>query len=102
MYIKNYYKIIDKTKIRQDAIKQGFNPIEIYNEPGYVYSLHKHPETKLLVFLEGDMDVSTQGKVFHCRAGDKLIIPGNTPHSAIVGNEGCKFFWSEKIIQQSI
>ncbi|MDE2026532.1 MAG: AraC family ligand binding domain-containing protein [Patescibacteria group bacterium] len=79
-------------------MKEGFDPISITNFPGYEYSLHKHPETKLLVFLKGSMDVTTQNKTYHCIVGDKLIIPSNTLHRAVVGKDGCTFFWSEKLL----
>jgi quercetin dioxygenase-like cupin family protein len=98
MYSKNFYKGKSEQEIIQDIEREGFDPIPITNVPGYVYPLHKHPETKILVFLKGGMRVTTLNKTFDCKPGDKLIIPGNTPHKAIVENEGCTFFWSEKIL----
>ncbi|HUQ84801.1 MAG TPA: cupin domain-containing protein [Candidatus Limnocylindrales bacterium] len=98
MYQKEFYKTIDREKISEYVMKEGFNPILIINKPGFVYSEHKHPETKLLVFLEGNVKVIVDGEKYHCLPGDKLIVPANTTHSAIVGGEGCSFFWSEKIL----
>ena len=97
MYQKGFYKIIDREKIAEDARNEGFSPHLISNEPGYIYEEHEHPETKLLIFLEGGMYVAVGKKHYRCRPGDKLIVPGHTIHSAKVGPNGCTFFWSEKI-----
>jgi len=43
------------------------------------------------------MKVRVHNEDFNCYPGDKLIIPGNCEHSALVGSEGCSFFWSEKL-----
>ncbi len=98
MYKPQFYTTIDREKIAKDISKEGFDPLVISNGQGFIYSLHQHPETKLLVFLEGSMDVKVGDKTYLCKRGDKLIIPGNTSHQAIVGSNGCTFFWSEKVV----
>lgn len=98
MYKSQFYKSISKKQIAEKIKSEGFDPVEIVNEPGFIYSEHKHPQTKLLAFLEGSMDVTFGGKTYHCIPGDKVIIPGNTIHSAVVGKTGCVFFWSEKLL----
>jgi len=80
----------------EDIKREGFNPLRFSNAPGFVYHSHRHQETKLLVFLEGSMEVKVEEETYQCGSGDKLIIPGNMEHSAIVGSEGCVFFWAEK------
>lgn len=99
MYYKKFYKTINREKIATDVRKEGFNPILITNKPGFIYEKHKHPETKLLIFLKGGMCVTVAGKHYQCGPGDKLIVPGNTAHSAKVDPSGCSFFWSEKKVQ---
>lgn len=98
MYYPKVYKQIDKKVIKQDALQQGFQVSLINDKAGFVYKPHTHPETKYLVFLSGSMDVTVNNQVFKCSQGDKLIVPGNTKHSAIVGQDGCSFFWSEKVL----
>ena len=78
--------------------KEGFSPKLITDSPNFIYKTHEHPETKLIVCLQGSMKVNVQGKEYNFEPGDKLKIPGNTPHSGIVGGKGCIYFWSEKII----
>lgn len=98
MYYPHFYKTLNQEEIRKQVEQEGFAPIALQNSAGYIYEKHAHPETKLLIFLEGSMDVKVEGKVYHCIPGDKLIIPGNTLHSAVVGENGCTFFWSEKML----
>ncbi len=97
MYQAGVYKSLNKEKIAAEVKKEGFDPIYINDPPGHFYPPHSHPETKLLAFLEGEMEVEVKDEKYECRAGDKLIIPGNAEHSARVGSDGCAFFWSEKL-----
>lgn len=97
MYFSQVFRGKSREEIKKDIEKEGFNPLQITDKPGFVYHKHHHPETKLLVFLEGSMDVTTEGITYHCVRGDKLVIPGNTMHQAVVGKKGCIFYWSEKI-----
>ncbi|MFC1722484.1 AraC family ligand binding domain-containing protein [Patescibacteria group bacterium] len=83
------------------ALKMGYNPVVVSNISGYEYFAHQHPESKLLIFIEGSMRVTIANESLECLSGDVLVISGNTMHSATIGNEGCKFFWSEKIHTKS-
>lgn len=98
MFYKNFYANLTEVEIEKSIRNEGFNPIKFENDPGDNYSPHQHPETKLLAFLDGEMEVKAGEENFSCRKGDKLIIPGNTFHSAIVGPTGCTFFWSEQLV----
>ncbi|MFQ5683828.1 MAG: cupin domain-containing protein [Candidatus Binatia bacterium] len=97
MYQANFYKKLDKERIAEEIREDGFDPLFITDPPGHLYPPHAHPEIKLLVFLEGRMEVNVKKQTFQCKPGDKLVIPGNTEHSAAVGPEGCTFFWAEKL-----
>jgi quercetin dioxygenase-like cupin family protein len=98
MYQSEFYKGLTVTQISERVVGEGFNPIRIVDPPGQVYPPHQHAETKLLAFLEGALDVTVQGEHYLCKAGDKLLIPGNIEHSAVVKSVGCVYFWSEKLI----
>jgi quercetin dioxygenase-like cupin family protein len=98
MFDKAFFAKTTRVKIKQKMQKEGFSPIVITDKPDFVYNPHQHPETKYLVCLEGSMRVTFEGKTYDFEPGDKLIIKGNTKHSAVVGKNGCAFFWSEKII----
>jgi quercetin dioxygenase-like cupin family protein len=88
---------ISEAKIVKNMKKEGFDSIFISDNPGFVYKKHQHSETKLLVCLEGSMIVEVDNKKYNFEPGDKSIIPGNTLHSAIVGDKGCTFFWTGSV-----
>ena len=97
MYYPTFYKGKSREEIEEMIREEGFNPVLFDDEPGYVYKEHQHPQRKLLAFLKGTMKVTVNGETYNCKAGGKLLVPGNTAHSAKVGRAGCIFFWSEKL-----
>jgi len=98
MYTRGTYHNLNELQIIEAINKEGFDPLRLSDPPGTVYESHRHQETKLLVFLQGTMEVKVANEIFQCTPGDKLLIAGGVKHSAKVGQDGCVFFWSEKII----
>ncbi|QQS44475.1 AraC family ligand binding domain-containing protein [Candidatus Roizmanbacteria bacterium] len=96
MHSPLFYKNLSDEEIEHHIKKEGFVPLRISNAPGYVYSPHEHPETKLIAVLQGELQVVVQNQKYLCKKYDKIVIPGNITHSAVVGKEGCTFFWAEK------
>ena len=96
MYYANFYAEKSKRNIEADIKKKGFIPHLISNPPNFEYSSHSHPESKLLVIIHGGMKVVVGSKNFECKEGDMMLIKGEVEHSAIVGEKGCEFYWSER------
>lgn len=99
MYQEGFYSGLTEEEVEQRVKSEGFTPIKFNDPPSYTYFEHTHAETKVLAFLEGEMIVKVGDETFKCKAGDKLVIAPNTPHSAVVGSNGCTFFWSEKLLE---
>ena len=60
------------------------------NGPGDRYAEHRHPFTKLLYCTDGSIDFRLgDGRVIALTAGGRMVLPAGTPHSAIVGPNGC-------------
>jgi len=60
------------------------------NGPGDRYAEHAHAYTKLLYCTAGSIDFRmADGPEFKLRAGDRMVVPAGTPHSAVVGPDGC-------------
>jgi cupin superfamily acireductone dioxygenase involved in methionine salvage len=98
MHYKNFYTALSEDDIFKRIKEDGFEPFKVANTPNFIYYEHSHPETKLLVILEGDMELVMNDKKVKLEPKDKFIVPGNTLHSSVVGKNGCVFFWSEKLI----
>lgn len=98
---KGIYKGLSKKEILNKIQLKGFGPTVINDKPERIYSPHSHPEDKLIVILEGEMEVTVEDKKYLIREGDELIIPGGMLHSAKTGEKGCRFFWSEKLTKSA-
>jgi quercetin dioxygenase-like cupin family protein len=61
------------------------------NGPGDRYAAHDHPYEKVLYCVDGSIDfvLEGSGKTIPLRAGDRMVLPARTVHSAVVGREGC-------------
>jgi mannose-6-phosphate isomerase-like protein (cupin superfamily) len=59
------------------------------NGPHDRYAAHDHAYRKILYCLDGSIDfVLADGRTIAMRAGDRLVIPPRTAHSAVVGPDG--------------
>lgn len=60
------------------------------NAPGERYSAHNHAYDKVLYCLRGSItfDLPQNNASIELRAGDRLELPKETLHSAVVGNQG--------------
>lgn len=60
------------------------------NGPGDRYGEHEHAYSKLLYCVRGSIAFRlADGRTLDLRPGDRMTIPAGTPHSAVVGGEGC-------------
>ena len=61
------------------------------NGPGDRYGAHSHGYEKVLYCVDGSITFSleTEGRKLELRAGDRMVLPEGTVHSAIVGPAGC-------------
>lgn len=75
----------------------GWDVSILPDSPGTVDWTRQHPDTKLLAFVAGSMDVRVWRPADHCAIGDKLVIPGPVEHDALVGADGYTLFWSEQL-----
>jgi quercetin dioxygenase-like cupin family protein len=61
------------------------------NAPGDRYGPHSHPFEKVLYCVEGSITFKLEGGggTLDLNAGDRMVLPIGTVHSADVGPEGC-------------
>jgi quercetin dioxygenase-like cupin family protein len=69
-------------------VDEGLRPQAWSNGPGDSYSAHSHTYHKVLYCTRGSIRFESQGAVFELSVGDRLDIPPQTPHSAVVGPQG--------------
>jgi quercetin dioxygenase-like cupin family protein len=63
------------------------------NEPRERYAAHGHSYEKVLYCVGGSITFVLEaegGKQIELRAGDRIVLPAGTIHSAVVGPAGCR------------
>jgi quercetin dioxygenase-like cupin family protein len=61
------------------------------NGPGDRYAPHSHNYEKVLYCVDGSITflLEAQGRQLDLKAGDRMVLPSGTVHSAVVGPAGC-------------
>lgn len=61
------------------------------NGPGDRYAPHSHAYEKVLYCTDGSITfkLEREGKELVLEAGDRMVLPAGTVHSAMVGPNGC-------------
>ena len=61
------------------------------NGPGDRYAPHSHTYEKVLYCVEGSITfmLEPEGRRLDLKAGDRMVLPAGTIHSAAVGPAGC-------------
>ncbi|HSS92537.1 MAG TPA: cupin domain-containing protein [Candidatus Dormibacteraeota bacterium] len=61
------------------------------NGPHERYAAHNHPYEKVLYCVDGSLTflLEREGRRIELNAGDRMVLPAGTVHSAIVGPAGC-------------
>jgi len=80
----------DQSAIERALRQEARDVYRWSNGPGDRYGEHEHAYTKLLYCFRGSIAFRlADGRTLELRPGDRLTIPAGTPHSAVVGGEGC-------------
>lgn len=86
----------DEQTLRQRMQKEGLSPYAWSNGPAYHYAAHLHTYEKVLYCVRGSIrfvlpdqpDGTEQETAIDLQAGDGMILPAGTRHSALVGPQG--------------
>ena len=75
------------TKLRGEAT----NCYSWSNGPGDRYASHSHGYEKVLYCVEGSIAfvLEQESRRLDLKAGDRMVLPAGTIHSAVVGPSGC-------------
>jgi uncharacterized protein YjlB len=75
------------TRLRAEA--SGCYPWS--NGPGDRYAAHSHNYEKVLYCVDGSITfvLEAEGRRLELKAGDRMVLPAGTVHSAVVGPAGC-------------
>jgi quercetin dioxygenase-like cupin family protein len=51
------------------------------------FAPHQHKQEQIMIVLDGSCDEIIEGKLYHVKKGDVIILPPNIVHGAYIGNE---------------
>ena len=79
-----------EAEIRKILADEGLSAYSWSNGPGDVYSAHLHTFHKVIYVVKGSITfgLPDDGKQINLKAGDRLELPPNTVHNAVVGSNG--------------
>ncbi len=71
---------------------------DLYSDsPGTKYGRHKHSFDDFIVIVSGQMKIITDAQEWTMKPGDRLNLPANTAHSAVVvGKEEVRYLSAAK------
>ena len=70
-----------KAQARMIFLAEDLTPWDETLTSDETYPEHRHPFDEIRMILEGELAMNIAGNRLLLRAGDKIIIPGNTKHS---------------------
>jgi len=59
------------------------------------YEPHSHDTKTSHIVVRGDMTLVVEGRTVELQPGDRFDIPAHAVHSAVMGNEGCRYIIGE-------
>jgi len=79
---------LDESNARRRLEAEGFSVTRYDYPPGTSFPDHKHSIDKKDAVVNGCLLIKSGGREFYLRAGDALLVPAGTIHSAeVIGNE---------------
>lgn len=93
MIERGIYINLSREEIEAALRQKGYVPTLDCDQPGFVYKPHSHPETNIIVVLEGSMFVKVNDQQANIGPGDQVTFPGGATHSSQIGSNGCTYFW---------
>ena len=79
-----------KATLMQLCAHEGLSPYQWSNGPNDVYSAHKHSYDKVIYVVSGSITfgLPEEEREILLNAGDRIDLPADTVHNAVVGPEG--------------
>ncbi len=92
----NTGETVDEDVLRERLLQEGFDVCRWRDEAGADYQPHSHDHDESLWIVEGEMVFSAAGREMRLRAGDRLMLPKGTVHTARAGAAGVTYLIGEK------
>lgn len=81
-----YSNCSSELELRKTLSAEGYDLFEWQDRPGNFYSPHQHGHDEFIVVQSGSIVFTIGGTNYRLEAGDMLVLPHGTVHSAV--NDG--------------
>jgi quercetin dioxygenase-like cupin family protein len=85
-----------EAELRRRLEEEGFSVWAWRDKPGATYEPHKHDEDESIWVVEGRIAFGVGGREYPLVAGDRLMLPKETVHTAVAGAEGAFYLIGER------
>lgn len=73
-----------QSEIEARLHQEGYESFRWYDVPGASYPKHRHSEHECIWVLQGEISFKVNEETYPLKAGDRIYLPANTPHTAEV------------------
>lgn len=81
------------------SLLQPTGSVEVQvDTPFRTHALHQHKTDETLHIIQGDIQFQLDGATIRCKAGDRLLLPANTPHASTAGEDGCLYVIATRLV----
>ncbi|MFQ5781166.1 MAG: cupin domain-containing protein [Nitrospiria bacterium] len=85
---------MDQEKIKKDWKRRGFSCDIWTDPPQQVWSNYVHDADELVMLLEGEIELSFEGKTIRPKIGEEVFIPARANHTVInIGKSYNRWFY---------
>ena len=81
----------EESALRAILAEEGFDALRWDDPPGASYAPHAHDRDESLWVLAGDITFGVDGAALRLEAGDRLMLPAGTVHTALTGPRGASY-----------
>jgi quercetin dioxygenase-like cupin family protein len=91
----------DQDRPREAALRKqleadGFDVISWHDPPGADYTPHTHDHDESMWVVSGEITFGIAGTSYRLQAGDRLMLPGGTVHTAHAGRDGAVYLIGQR------
>ena len=87
---------VDAASLRRQLEAEGFEVWSWTDAPGAAYQPHTHDHDESLWVVAGEITFGAAGREFRLGAGDRLMLPQGTVHTARAGADGATYLIGER------
>jgi quercetin dioxygenase-like cupin family protein len=86
----------EESSLRRRLEDEGFDVWRWTDGPGASYAPHSHDRDESLWIVEGEIAFGAGGAELRLAAGDRLMLPRGTVHTATAGPRGATYLIGER------